>query len=238
MEQWGHTLASLKRHVTTMGRIREDEILRVTVYLANAVVKKTEIPPTPDKNGKNTANEGPQYNYEYNDLKGIITVFPGSCAMLEDAILISFKNLKGYLELQQNSKTENYYVSELAFSPLLGTWLTTICTHYTHPMFNKTVGDITHQVVTCIDTDMSKLLRIERKQDLEDNAITDTTKVGSFLVTDNSNKIIKMNQVFKLPFANVEPYKPHMIPVTGIKNVKEYEAFQKGRAESANLSRT
>lgn len=123
--------------------------------------------------------------------------------------------------------SKNVFVSKSEFSPLLNTYITTICTHYHHDKFKSTKqnGKIEHHVISCIDVDMTKYLRIKKEgvNQLKSDAQLPQLDRSTFLVTDSENMIVRMDESWKLPFNYITPFTPHLVPITGIKNVSELE---------------
>lgn len=64
----------LKTHLSSLQRIRDNEILRIITYLLDE----------------------PEVQTSTNTLSGIIAVFPGSCAMIEDVRQTISKNIRQY----------------------------------------------------------------------------------------------------------------------------------------------
>jgi hypothetical protein len=65
---------------------------------------------------------------------------------------------------------EDVYVSSPTFSPLLNTFVTSICTNYQHPHFTNVKDGMKQTVSTCIDIDLNKFLKIKK----ESNQILDS----------------------------------------------------------------
>lgn len=123
-------------------------------------------------------------------------------------------------------KSKEVYVSKAQFSPLLNTYITTICTHYAHSKFSIDIGKIKRYVITCIDVDMNKYLKIkkEEKNMLKSDAQLPQLDRSTFIATDSEDNIIRMDPLWRLPFIFTPPYEFFLSPITGIKSKSELES--------------
>ena len=145
--------------------------------------------------------------------------------------MVEYLNLKTQGELQSKDKKKqgiNAYVSELEYSKLLNTYITTICTHYNNEKFPivETKGSSTQSffhIVACIDVDMSKFLKIKKANTNILNYDSELPQLdrSTFMVLDGQMKTIRLSDSWKLPFEYINPWVSHMIPVTGLKGSEE-----------------
>jgi len=131
----------------------------------------------------------------------------------------------------KSNKGIEAYVSELVYSKLLNTLITTICTHYHNTDFESTdykdeknPGQ-KHHVVACIDVDMSKFLKIKKANTNILNYDSQLPQLdrSTFMVLDGLKKAIRYAKSWKLPFEYISPWTPYLIPVTGILNKKDLD---------------
>jgi hypothetical protein len=57
---------------------------------------------------------------------------------------------------------DDVYISKPTFSPLLNTFLTSVCTNYQHPHFKNVKNGMLQTVSTCIDIDVNKFFKIKK----------------------------------------------------------------------------
>jgi hypothetical protein len=116
--------------------------------------------------------------------------------------------------------TERFYVSKPTFSPLIGRFVTSICTSYHNTRFRSIKAGMKQTVVVCIDVDLNSFLRIK----LNSNEIVDIDSTipqidrTNFMVLDSENKLVRLMNDFKLPYTYEEPFAAHIRPTTGVAN--------------------